>query len=115
MRRIALLTCFFLAALAEPAFGWMPKPVEFARSVPAAVHAAGAHAVTLHTARRFDLVGATWRGRGAPKVWLRARRARDGHWSRWARLPVADAAPHSSDPVWAGGSDAVQLRASRPI
>jgi hypothetical protein len=66
--------------------------------------------------RRFDMVGAEWRS-GSARVWLRGRRV-DGRWSRWARLdpseqPLAHGA--GTEPIWTGGYDSLQLRASRPL
>lgn len=60
----------------------------------------------LPAARRFQLVGATWRG-AAGSVELRARRV-DGRWTPWA-------ATDAGDPVWSGWADAVQLRGTRPL
>ena len=113
MRRVGLLTFLLLLGLSAPADAWMPKPVEFVRAVPpgGAVQAAGARVVTVRTKRRFDLVGASWRGSGRVAISLRAR-GHSGRWSRWARVEVGG---RSTDPVWAGGSDAVQLRLSRPV
>jgi N-acetylmuramoyl-L-alanine amidase-like protein len=70
----------------------------------------------LRAPRRYDLVGARWRG-GSARVWLRGRRT-GGSWSRWVQL-VSSEEPvrggSGTEPVWAGGMDLVQLRSSRPL
>ena len=77
----------------------------------------GATSRVLRAPRRFDLLGV----RGAKReLEVRVRR-RGGTWSRWTPLAVhGDHAPDSvpthpgeraSDPVWAGPSDELQLRA----
>src|SRR4051812_38801729 len=71
----------------------------------------------LRAPRRYDLVGAEWRS-GSGGLWLRGRRS-GGRWSSWARLGESEepsrAAPHATEPVWAGGDDYVQLRGTRPM
>jgi N-acetylmuramoyl-L-alanine amidase len=88
--------------------------------VPArvAAHSAVGGVLTpaLRAPRRFDLVGARWRG-GSATVWLRGRRV-SGRWSRWARLSPSEESTggrRSTEPVWAGGDDLVQLRSSSPL
>jgi hypothetical protein len=71
----------------------------------------------LRAPSRFDIVGV--RGTGALRLEVRVRR--DGaRWSPWVPLAAhGDHAPdtgtgeRASDPVWAGGCDAFQLRAAR--
>jgi hypothetical protein len=104
----------------------MPKPVEFRKPVPTAgseLATARIHAVTrtIRTGRRFDLVGVEWRGAASPAIRLRAR-SHSGRWSRWTLLETEGDGPDPGEarggtrrlsaPVWAGGSDRVQLRAS---
>ncbi|MEO6496272.1 MAG: peptidoglycan recognition protein [Solirubrobacteraceae bacterium] len=69
----------------------------------------------LQPGRRFDLVGLRWRGRGEVED-ARIRTRSGGNWSPW--VPLASANDHGeerrrptagSDPVWAGGADALQM------
>jgi hypothetical protein len=130
-RALCTLTLVLLAAAAaaaEPAAAWMPRPVEFQQRVPVspggAVRAAGRWIATppLRTARRFDMVGVQWRGGAGVRIELRAR-SHSGRWSRWAPAAADHDGPdraegHGSvragEPIWAGGSDRVQVRSSRP-
>ena len=41
----------------------------------------------LKAPKRFDLVGMRWRGRLAPTISLRAKKA-NGHWTHWTRVPA---------------------------
>jgi hypothetical protein len=126
VRALAFVTTLlFLALAAEPAAAWMPNPVEFQRgvSLPGGAHKSGGWVTTspVRTARRFDLVGVQWRGRSALKIELRAR-SHAGRWTRWASAGAGADGPdppeartssvRTGEPLWAGGSDAVQLRLS---
>ncbi|HEX4807045.1 MAG TPA: N-acetylmuramoyl-L-alanine amidase [Conexibacter sp.] len=111
MRRAALsllpLALLAAAAPAAAARGGGAEAAAFERAVPGAA-TAGARWTTpaLDAGRRFQLVGATWRGaRGS--VELRVRRG-DGRWTRWT-------ATDAGDPVWSGWADAVQLRGDGPL
>ena len=91
----------------------LDAPVDFEAAVP--VRPAAAASRTILTARRFDLVGFRWRRGAEPRLRLRVRRG--GRWSRWVGVPHAHAplrrrGQEGSDPVWAGGADAYQLRVS---
>jgi hypothetical protein len=77
---------------------------------------------TVELGRSADLVGVEW---GAPRdaaVWLRFRDA-GGRWSRWssggAHGHAPDGAPVTAtvlgDPVWSGGTTAVEIRAGSPL
>src|SRR4051812_739524 len=112
MRRIAPLAAIALALALAPASAqaWMPNPVEFTRAVPAGVK-------TLHTERRFDMAGASWRGAPHADVELRVRRA-DGSWTRWGEASPDGARRDGRTigaPIWTGGANTVQLRADRPL
>jgi hypothetical protein len=100
---VALLAVLALPAAARAGDGGAHT---FERGVSARA-SSSAHWRTppLRAARRFQLVGATWRGpRGS--VQLRARRT-DGSWTRWA-------AAEAGEPIWSGTATAVQLRGARP-
>jgi hypothetical protein len=81
--------------------------------------AAGA---TIELGRPADLVGVQWRAPAEAGVWLRFRDAAGG-WSGWASAGAhghgpdggSSAGPVVGDPVWSGGTTAVQLRATRPL
>jgi hypothetical protein len=96
------------APLRPRAFGMNVRPGDFE----------GATSRVLRAPRRFDLLGV----RGA-RVGLEARvRRAGGTWSRWVALATqGDHAPdtgtgeRASDPVWAGGCDELQLRATGPV
>jgi hypothetical protein len=87
-------------------------PVDFEAAVPVAPAVAASR--TILAARRFDLVGFRWRAGAEPRIRLRVRRG--GRWSRWVIVPHGHGAlrgrrgQEGSDPVWAGGADAYQLR-----
>jgi N-acetylmuramoyl-L-alanine amidase-like protein len=91
----------------------LDAPVDFEAAVP--VRPAMAASRTILTARRFDVVGFRWRAEADPQIRLRVRRA--GRWGRWVVVPHAHAplrrrGVEGSEPVWAGGADAYQLRVS---
>jgi hypothetical protein len=92
----------------------LDAPVDFEAAVP--VRPAAAASRTILVARRFDVVGFRWRASAEPRIRLRVRR--DGRWGRWVGVPHAHASLRGrrgfegSDPVWAGGADAYQLRVS---
>ena len=80
----------------------------------------GATSRVLRAPRRFDLLGVRGPDAARGRFEVRVRR-RGGSWSPWVALAVhGDHAPdtgtgeRASDPVWAGGCDELQLRASRP-
>ncbi|HEX6460169.1 MAG TPA: N-acetylmuramoyl-L-alanine amidase [Thermoleophilaceae bacterium] len=117
---LLLVLALLLPAAAQAAPG--VRTAQFGMDVTAG--AVGARAASggfltrpLRAPRRYDLVGATWR-RGSGALWLRGRRA-GGRWSGWVRLSESEeksrAAGHSTEPVWAGGKDFVQLRGARPL
>jgi N-acetylmuramoyl-L-alanine amidase len=97
-----------------------PHVSQFAMPLPAdatARAAGGAFSTgTLRPRERFDLVGLRWSERGAGAgATVRVRHGR--RWSPWVSLADADdhgpdhaGATRGTDPVWAGGADALQLR-----
>ena len=77
---------------------------------------------TIALTRVADLVGVEWQAPADARIELRFRRA-DGRWSRWV-----SAGPHGhgpdrpgardrlvGEPVWTGGTTAVQLRSTRTL
>jgi len=106
-----------LAALAGP-----PEPVLFERWL-GALPAAGD---TVELSRNADLIGVEWTAPAKARVELRLR-GRGGRWSRWVSAtgctaghdhgPDRPAAPDGviGEPVWSGGTTAVQLRATRAL
>jgi N-acetylmuramoyl-L-alanine amidase len=117
-----------LVGVATPALSVRPpapRAVDFELAVHASAGArtAGALAVTtpaLRAPHRFDLLGFRWSSAGRVDVRVRVRTGR--RWSRWVTAQSAedhggDRGPplRGTDPVWAGGADAFQLRLSRPV
>lgn len=97
--------------LGEPAYA---RNASFTREFPA-----GRLGTTLRVGRRFDLVGVAGMDAARHGIELRARR-RGGRWSAWTtvgggRSHAPDGAPRapSSDPVWTGAADELQVRARR--
>jgi hypothetical protein len=105
-----------LAALAGP------RPPALARQSVGSVPPAGR---TIELARSADLVGVQWHAPAGAGIELRFRRG-DGAWSGWASAvaccgaqgqggPEAAAQDLIGDPVWTGGTTAIQLRATREL
>jgi hypothetical protein len=91
-------------------------PRGFGLTVAASAFDARGRTAVLRAPRRFDLLGVRGGGDGLD-VRVRTRR---GAWSPWVPLgaghhhrPDTGTGAHASDPVWAGGADELQLRASR--
>ena len=107
------------AGMAHAASG----PSDFEMRGPVGAVAAGGpyKSHVLKAPKRFDLVGMRWRGRMAPNISLRAKKA-DGHWTHWTRVP---ADPQDSGdkpmrfgfsaPVWTGDASHVQYKLSRRV
>jgi len=93
----------------------------FEMRLPAGSFAHGRVTPELRAPQPFDLLGVEWSSPAAARVELRARRA-NGTWTSWVAAPVSSghgpdggAARLITEPVWAGDSDAFQLRASAPL
>jgi len=111
-------------ALAAPGLStrpFVPDVVEFeldAAPAPAGVAAnSGFVSPPLHTPKRFNLVGLSWRGGIDPGIALRARKDGDD-WTPWT--PAGGDGRHgkrrsTSSPVWVGEADWVQYRMSRRV
>jgi len=129
-RILPLLVAAGLAA-AAPAASAAPKAVDFEMKVPnPSAHAARAGgdytSPKLHAPRRFNTVGMRWRG-GRARVELKMRVKRNGgKWSKWTAVEsqsgdapdpgTGEPAPlNTTAPAWAGQSDWVQFKASRPL
>jgi hypothetical protein len=119
----ALAPACALLALAAPAAAAPergPGPVDFELAPAPALRAAGVGGVVsapLRAPRRFNLVGARWRGRSEARLALRVRRDGRG-WSRWQTLgaeALGGRAAVASEPVWVGEADRVQYRLDRPV
>jgi N-acetylmuramoyl-L-alanine amidase len=78
--------------------------------------------VTIELARVADLIGVEWQAPAAADIELRFRLA-GGSFSRWASAGVHGHGPDGpapaqrlvGDPVWSGGTTAVQIRSSRAL
>jgi hypothetical protein len=119
MRRVTVVLvaaglAVWLAAPALPARPFMPRIVEFAEVLPArnAPGATGWRSGVVRAPKRFDLVGLTWRAPHALHARIRVRSA-SGRWSRWTAMGDDHAGGSGTEPVWAGGADAYELRLSR--
>ncbi|HEX8205228.1 MAG TPA: peptidoglycan recognition protein, partial [Solirubrobacteraceae bacterium] len=114
MRRF-LLAALVLLALAPPAAAAGPRASDFELAVPAPAPA-GARAASaawtspvLRPVGRFDVFGLRWRSASEHvRVEARVRDPWKG-WRRWVEVGHAHSA-RGTDPVWAGGADALQLR-----
>src|SRR4051794_34109399 len=93
-----------LALLAPASAAAAPHVSDFGMPLGGA-HARPAGAV-IEPGRRFDLVGLRWHGRGE----LRGGRIRTRSHGRWRPWVPLDSGGRGTDPVWAGGADALQLR-----
>ncbi len=119
MRRIAVLlvAAGLLAALAAPALSsrpYVPPVAEFGQALDTrgwARTAGGAwRSPVVRAPRRFDLVGLRWsRASGERTAWIRVRDA-GGRWARWTQMAEDHASGAGTEPVWAGGAEAYQLR-----
>jgi hypothetical protein len=131
---LVLLAGLAIVALVPAPAGarYVPDPVEFERAIPPPAAAGGppmARSARLSVSRavrpgkRFNLVGLSWRGGSIESLSFRVRRG-GGRWSRWVAVgDGADDAPdrgsrearqarRSSNPLWAGQSDEVQVALS---
>jgi hypothetical protein len=129
MLRLVLGTAVALAlgaalALAAPGLStrpFVPDVVEFELAAPPAPAGVAANSgfvsPPVHTPKRFNLVGLSWKGGGEPQIALRARKDGDD-WTHWT---PANGDGRSGDrlstsaPVWVGEADWVQYRMSRQV
>jgi hypothetical protein len=119
MRRVSFVLVavgltVWLAAPELPARPFVPRVVEFEQAVPTrgAAGWTGWRSGVVRAPKRFDLVGLTWRAPHALRARIRVRSA-SGRWSAWRAMGDDHADGSGSEPVWAGGADAYELRLSR--
>lgn len=82
----------------------------------------GAGTDTVELTRSADLIGVQWQAPQHAVVELRFR-THGGRWSRWVSAAAHGHGPEAAvpgqavvgDPVWSGGTTAVQLRARQPV
>jgi hypothetical protein len=82
----------------------------------------GSAGATIELSRVSDLLGVEWQGPAEAAIELRFRGA-GGRWSAWASAAAHGHGPETlartgrvvGDPVWTGGTSAVQLRSARPL
>ncbi len=130
MRRLLVLLAalglgLWLAGPALSARPFVPRVVEFSQAiVPStststgtstssghgSADAGGWRSATITTAKRFDLVGLTWSSPRRIGAHVRMRDGDSGRWSAWTAMTDDHAAGSGTEPVWAGGADAFQLR-----
>lgn len=73
---------------------------------------------TVRPATTFSLVGVRWTGAAPDRVEVRSH-AVGGKWSKWTELEATEAQPElgkastTTEPLWTGRSDQVQVRATR--
>ncbi len=113
-RRLVLLLAATgsLLSIASPAVAAQPsgpRAVDFEQALDLGGERRSA---VIEAPRRFDLVGLRWRGDAHVDAEIRVRDA-DGSWSQWTAMGDQHASGAGTEPVWAGGADALQLRLSR--
>ncbi|MEJ7824145.1 MAG: N-acetylmuramoyl-L-alanine amidase [Solirubrobacteraceae bacterium] len=121
MRRLAILlvTAGVTAWLAGPALSSapvVPRAVDFDQGIgrdAATARAGGWHSGVIDAPKRFDLVGLSWHSSGDVGAWIRVRDAASARWSRWTPMAGDHGGGRGTEPVWDGGSDALQLRLTR--
>src|SRR5271165_6928230 len=82
----------------------------------------GPAGATVELTRPADLVGVEWQGAARAALWLRFR-GRSARWSEWVSAGNSGHGPEGlppagrqvGEPVWAGGTTAVQLRSARTL
>jgi hypothetical protein len=119
MRRVTVVLvaaglAVWLAAPALPARPFVPRVVEFEQTLPARDAPGGTRwrSGVVRAPQRFDLVGLTWRAPHELRARIRVRSA-SGRWSAWTAMGDDHAGGSGTEPVWAGGADAYELRLSR--
>ncbi|GAC1324107.1 MAG: hypothetical protein NVSMB25_21250 [Thermoleophilaceae bacterium] len=113
------------------AAGAVPRGAVFHMALPSvaeghpALHTAGGWltGAAVRAPARFDLLGIEWASPEQVELEVRVSLGRRGGWSRWTPAHVnhghrpdgTETSILRTDPIWTGGSDLLQLRASRPL
>jgi uncharacterized protein with LGFP repeats len=107
------------AAGATPTAPPKPVPVRVASTItPLASAARSGDVRTVRPASTFSMVGVRWTGAAPDRVEVR-NRTTGGRWSGWTALDPTDAQPEigrastTTEPMWTGPSNEVQVRATR--
>jgi len=123
----ALLVIVWLASPAASAAPFVPRAVDFEQALDLGRGGGAGGAVVARSAgrpagtyvspvirapKRFDLIGLRWRSPIHADARIRVRDP-GGRWSRWTAMGDQHGGGHGSEPVWAGGADAYQLRLRR--
>jgi hypothetical protein len=103
----------WLVGTAPSARPFVAHPVEFEQTIARGAgegHAGGWRSGVLRAPERFDLVGLSWREPRVVGARIRVRDASSGAWSPWTAMAGDHGAGAGTEPVWAGGADAFELR-----
>ncbi|MDQ3675314.1 MAG: N-acetylmuramoyl-L-alanine amidase [Actinomycetota bacterium] len=118
-RRLAVLlaatgSLLWIASPAGAAQPFVPRAVDFEQPLGLELSRSGGElrSGVIRAPKRFDLVGLKWSGPEHPHVQIRVRDAA-GEWSPWTAMGDQHAGGQGTEPVWAGGADALQLRMDR--
>ena len=106
----------WLAGPALPARPYVPQATEFEQPIATVAGTAGAQgwrSGVIRAPQRFDLVGLSWSRARDVDARIRVREASSGAWSAWTQMAGAHGAATGTEPVWAGGADAYELRLRR--
>jgi len=119
MRRLAVVLlvvglAVWLAAPALPGGPFVARAVEFQQALATGGGGGGPgwRSGVVRAPKRFDLVGLTGRAPGRLRAKIRVRSA-SGRWSAWSAMGASHAGGAGTEPVWAGGADAYELRLDR--
>jgi N-acetylmuramoyl-L-alanine amidase len=122
---VAAGLCVWLAGPALSARPFVPQAVDFVQAIapdagtaaPAGTAGGGGggggggwRSAIIRAPERFDLVGLTWRRSARIDARIRVRDAARGTWSAWTAMSDDSSGDEGSEPVWAGGADAYELR-----
>ena len=125
MRRLSLALAaavlLALAWIAIPALSaapFVPRAVDFEQPLDLPGRGGGSAArktakpyvsPVIRAPKRFDLIGLKWRSPARAGARIRVRDPH-GRWSRWTAMGDQHGGGRGSEPVWAGGAEAYQLR-----
>jgi hypothetical protein len=106
----------WLAGAAPRGRPFVAHPVEFQQAIARSAgeaRAGGWRSGVVRAPKRFDLVGLSWGAPRATDARIRVRDASSGAWSPWTPMSGDHGAATGTEPVWAGGADAFELRLRR--